>query len=63
MKMRKKSSLPTKICPVCGRPFSWRKKWQTIWEEVKYCSDRCRGDRHRGDGQREGETKQAGKIS
>ncbi|MBQ0738871.1 DUF2256 domain-containing protein [Aquimarina celericrescens] len=22
----KKSELPTKICPVCQRPFSWRKK-------------------------------------
>ncbi|TVQ51601.1 MAG: DUF2256 domain-containing protein, partial [Spirulina sp. DLM2.Bin59] len=20
----------------------WRKKWATCWEEVKYCSDRCR---------------------
>ncbi|MEM9279556.1 MAG: DUF2256 domain-containing protein, partial [Pseudomonadota bacterium] len=24
---RKKSNLPQKICPVCGLPFSWRKKW------------------------------------
>ncbi|EGQ7741428.1 DUF2256 domain-containing protein, partial [Vibrio parahaemolyticus] len=22
-----KSHLPTKLCPVCERPFSWRKKW------------------------------------
>ena len=33
---------PTKICPVCGRPFQWRKKWKDVWEEVRYCSERCR---------------------
>ncbi|MCS7019926.1 MAG: DUF2256 domain-containing protein [Cytophagales bacterium] len=40
--MRKKSELPQKICLTCGRPFSWRKKWEKCWDEVKYCSDRCR---------------------
>jgi hypothetical protein len=44
-KQRKKSDLPTKVCLTCGRPFTWRKKWEACWEEVKYCSDRCR--RHR----------------
>jgi hypothetical protein len=43
MKMQKKSDLPTKICAVCGRPFTWRKKWEKNWDEVKYCSDACRG--------------------
>ncbi len=38
----KKSDLPTKICPFCQRPFAWRKKWERCWEEVKYCSERCR---------------------
>ncbi|WP_186489141.1 DUF2256 domain-containing protein [Synechococcus sp. BIOS-U3-1] len=33
---------PTKICPVCGRPFQWRKKWKDVWDEVRYCSERCR---------------------
>ncbi|MFM9089007.1 MAG: DUF2256 domain-containing protein [Cyanobium sp.] len=33
---------PTKICPVCGRPFQWRKKWKAVWDEVRYCSERCR---------------------
>jgi len=33
---------PTKVCPVCGRPFQWRKKWKDVWEEVRYCSERCR---------------------
>jgi hypothetical protein len=37
-----KSDLPTKICPVCQRPFTWRKKWEDCWDEVKYCSERCR---------------------
>ncbi|WP_370627662.1 DUF2256 domain-containing protein [Algoriphagus sp. NBT04N3] len=40
----KKQHLPSKICPVCQRPFSWRKKWEKNWEEVKYCSKRCSGD-------------------
>ncbi|WP_084438871.1 DUF2256 domain-containing protein [Algoriphagus mannitolivorans] len=40
----KKQHLPTKICVVCQRPFSWRKKWERCWDEVKYCSDRCRND-------------------
>ncbi len=39
---RSKSDLPTKICPVCQRPFTWRKKWEDCWDEVKYCSQRCR---------------------
>lgn len=43
-RMRKKADLPGKICPVCDRPFTWRKKWEKVWDEVKYCSDRCRRD-------------------
>ncbi|MBK8425339.1 MAG: DUF2256 domain-containing protein [Lewinellaceae bacterium] len=38
----KKQHLPEKQCIVCGRPFTWRKKWEKVWEEVKYCSDQCR---------------------
>jgi hypothetical protein len=41
-KMRKKTDLPNKICPVCSRPFSWRKKWTKDWPSVVYCSNRCR---------------------
>jgi hypothetical protein len=37
-----KKALPEKTCPVCGLPFTWRKKWEKNWEEVKYCSKRCR---------------------
>lgn len=42
----KKGDLPTKVCPVCQRPFAWRKKWERNWDEVRYCSERCR--RRRG---------------
>lgn len=42
MKMRRKSDLPQKACQECNRPFTWRKKWEKVWDEVKYCSDRCR---------------------
>jgi hypothetical protein len=42
-KMRKKGDLPTRTCAACGLPFAWRKKWAKVWDEVKYCSDRCRG--------------------
>lgn len=41
--MRKKSELPTKLCPVCNRPFAWRKKWARDWENVRYCSRACSG--------------------
>ncbi|MCG5643485.1 MAG: DUF2256 domain-containing protein [Flavobacteriaceae bacterium] len=40
--MHKKPFLDTKICKVCGRPFSWRKKWEKNWEEVRYCSEKCK---------------------
>jgi hypothetical protein len=38
----KKEHLPKKTCPVCKLPFSWRKKWQKNWDNVKYCSEKCR---------------------
>ena len=42
MKGVKKQNLPNKVCVVCQKPFTWRKKWETVWDEVKYCSDKCR---------------------
>ena len=36
------ASLPSKFCICCGRPFQWRRKWARCWDEVKYCSERCR---------------------
>lgn len=41
----KKSNLPSKVCAVCKRPFTWRKKWQNNWDEVVYCSKRCSGNK------------------
>ncbi|MAL63739.1 MAG: hypothetical protein CL563_12195 [Alphaproteobacteria bacterium] len=46
--MRKKSDLPTKICKKCGKPFTWRKKWAKEWDNVLYCSERCRRNKHIG---------------
>ncbi|MDT7928138.1 DUF2256 domain-containing protein [Tepidimonas sp.] len=48
--MHRKPHLPTKICAVCGRPFAWRRKWARDWEQVRYCSERCRRQRHDGMG-------------
>ncbi|MFN9646069.1 MAG: DUF2256 domain-containing protein [Cyanobacteriota bacterium] len=39
---------PTKICAGCGRPFQWRRKWKAVWEEVRWCSERCRRQGRRG---------------
>lgn len=44
-RMTRKADLPQKTCATCGRLFSWRKKWATVWEEVKYCSERCKRER------------------
>lgn len=40
--VRNPHHLPTKVCPVCTRAFTWRKKWARDWEQVVYCSDKCR---------------------
>jgi len=39
---RNPHNLPVKDCVVCGRPFTWRKKWERCWDEVQTCSNRCR---------------------
>jgi hypothetical protein len=41
-KMVKKGDRPFKICPICNRPFSWRKKWEKDWGSVKFCSKKCK---------------------
>jgi len=43
----KKENLPSKICVVCNRPFTWRKKWERCWDEVLCCSERCKNERKR----------------
>ena len=45
MKHTKKQHLPSKTCPACQRPFTWRKKWARDWDQVRYCSERCRRSR------------------
>jgi hypothetical protein len=42
--MRRKGDLPVKTCATCGRPFAWRRKWARSWDEVRFCSERCKGD-------------------
>jgi hypothetical protein len=46
-KMVKKANLPEKMCKGCGLPFKWRKKWAKDWDQVLYCSDRCRSKKAR----------------
>lgn len=41
-RMRQKQDLPSKSCLHCGRPFTWRRKWARDWEQVRYCSERCK---------------------
>ena len=41
-RMRRKADLPSRLCATCGLAFSWRKKWARDWDNVRYCSDRCR---------------------
>ena len=38
-------ALPTKVCATCGHTFTWRKSWDKNWNDVRYCSKRCRGER------------------
>lgn len=38
--------LPQKICVTCQKPYSWRKKWEKNWDEVRYCSERCRKNKN-----------------
>ena len=44
---KKKGQLPTKLCPICNKPFEWRKKWVKNWESVLYCSERCQREAKR----------------
>lgn len=42
---RNPHNLPVKDCVVCGRPFTWRKKWEKCWDEITTCSNRCKTER------------------
>ncbi|HKK52474.1 MAG TPA: DUF2256 domain-containing protein [Myxococcota bacterium] len=45
MRRVKKQHLPEKRCAGCGRPMRWRRRWAAVWEEVRFCSQRCRRSR------------------
>ncbi|MBK1643738.1 DUF2256 domain-containing protein [Thiocapsa imhoffii] len=49
----RKVHLPAKVCVICQRPFTWRKRWASCWDQVRYCSDACRGRRRLSRGQRD----------
>jgi len=38
-----KANLPSKMCIVCARPFTWRKLWERSWDTRDTCSKRCNG--------------------
>jgi hypothetical protein len=42
MKAKTKNGFPPKVCATCNLPFEWRKKWARDWENVKYCSEKCK---------------------
>ena len=46
----KKENLPAKICIVCDRPYTWRKKWERSWDEITTCSKSCNRRRRRAGG-------------
>jgi len=42
---RNPHNLQTKVCVVCNRAFTWRKKWEKCWDDVQTCSQRCKSER------------------
>lgn len=36
----------TKICQLCGRVIEPRKKWKNNWDEIKFCSEKCRKNKN-----------------
>lgn len=40
--MRANGPGDSKICATCGRRIEWRRKWERNWEDVRYCSAKCR---------------------
>jgi len=39
-----KNGFAPRVCATCKLEFEWRKKWTRDWEQVKYCSDKCKGE-------------------
>ncbi|MGY8772964.1 MAG: DUF2256 domain-containing protein [Gammaproteobacteria bacterium] len=44
MAEHRKINLPKKICYYCKKQFAWRKKWERAWEEIKFCSLKCKSE-------------------
>jgi hypothetical protein len=42
MKAKIKNGFTPKVCIRCNHEFEWRKKWARDWENVKYCSEKCK---------------------
>ncbi|MDB9813414.1 DUF2256 domain-containing protein [Gammaproteobacteria bacterium] len=42
--LHKKLNLKEKICKNCHRSFVWRKKWERSWDQIKFCSIRCKSE-------------------
>ncbi len=36
-----------KICEVCGREIEFRKKWAKTFDQIKYCSEKCRRNKNK----------------
>ncbi len=50
----------------CGRTFNYRKKWEKCWDQVRRCSDQCRGEHssgRRSGGRRSGGRRSGGRRS
>ncbi len=45
------SAREPKNCAQCGREMAFRKKWEKNWDQVKYCSDRRRGEARNNKGE------------
>jgi len=43
--------IDSKICEVCNRRFTWRKKWERCWGTIKTCSNRCKTEKKRSNRQ------------
>jgi len=44
---RNPHNLPTKVCVTCQQRFTWRKKWESSWDDITTCSKRCNSERKR----------------
>lgn len=43
---KSKRNTETKTCAICGRSIEYRKKWTAYWDEIKYCSEKCRRNKN-----------------